>query len=66
MNRFWLSQRVHSAGGSGAASPRKNWKFDQLQGILGPYEMSIRVYSKVNVKYFNPLTYDSISKIVLF
>ena len=25
------------------------------------YEMGIRAYSKVNIKYFNPLAYDSIT-----
>jgi hypothetical protein len=32
--------------------------------ILRLYE--IGTYSKVNIKYFNPLTYDSITKIALF
>ena len=31
-----------------------------------PYEIGIGAYSKVNIKYFNPLTYDSITKIALF
>ena len=29
-------------------------------------EMGIKAYPKVNVKYFNPLVYDSIIKIALF
>jgi len=28
--------------------------------------MGIRAYSKVNIKYFNPLTYYSIAKLALF
>jgi hypothetical protein len=31
-----------------------------------PYEIGIGAYSKVNIKYINPLTYDSITKIALF
>jgi hypothetical protein len=32
---------------------------------LRPYEIGIGAYSKVNIKYFKPLTYDSITKIAL-
>jgi len=28
--------------------------------------MGIRAYSKVNIKYFNSLTYESITKLALF
>jgi hypothetical protein len=34
--------------------------------ILRPYEIGIGAYSKVNIKCFNPLTFDSITKIALF
>ena len=34
--------------------------------ILRPYEMGIRAYSNVNIKYFNPLAYDPLTKVVLF
>jgi hypothetical protein len=36
--------------------------------ILRSYKMDIRgySYSNVNIKYFNPLGYDSITKITLF
>jgi hypothetical protein len=47
-------------------APEEIGNLTNYREILGPYEMSIRVYSKANVKYFNPLTYDSITKIVLF
>ena len=52
MNRFWLSTGAHTAWDSGAN--------------LRPYEIGIGAYSKVNIKYFKPLTYDSITKIALF
>lgn len=35
-------------------TPEKTFKFYQLQGLLKPYEMGIKAYSKVN-KYLNPL-----------
>ena len=38
--------------------------FTKYRDILRPYE--IGAYSKVNIKYINPLTYDSITKIALF
>jgi len=40
--------------------------FTNYRDILRPYEIGIGAYSKVNIKYFNPLTYDSITKIALF
>ena len=30
------------------------------------HEMGIRTYSKVNIKYFDPLAYDYITKIAVF
>ena len=33
---------------------------------IWPYEMGIKAYYKVDFKYFNPLAYDSITKIALF
>jgi hypothetical protein len=40
--------------------------FTNCRDILRPYEIGIGAYSKVNIKYFKPLTYDSITKIALF
>jgi hypothetical protein len=37
--------------------------FTNCRDILRPYEIGIGAYSKVNIKYFKPLTYDSITKI---
>jgi hypothetical protein len=34
--------------------------------MLRPYEMGIGSYSKVNIKYFNTLGYDFITKIAIF
>ena len=33
---------------------------------IWPYKMGIRAYYKFDFKYFNPLAYDSITKIALF
>jgi hypothetical protein len=46
--------------------PYKFGNFTNYRDILRPYEIGIGAYSKVNIKYFNPLTYDSITKIALF
>jgi len=40
--------------------------FTNYRDILSLYEIGIGAYSKVNIKYFNPLMYDSITKIALF
>jgi hypothetical protein len=45
---------------------KKMLKFTKYRDILKPYEVGIRVYSNVNINYFSPLTYDSITKIALF
>jgi hypothetical protein len=63
MNRFWLLERAHTAWDSGAATP-KFGNFTNYRDILRPF--GIGAYSKVNIKYINPLTYDSITKIALF
>ena len=65
MNRFWLRQGAHTAWDSGAPTPIFG-NFTNYRDILRPYEIGIGAYSKVNIKYFNPLTYDSITKIALF
>ena len=64
MNRFWLSQGAHTAWDSSAETPHTN--FTNYRDILRPYEIGIGAYSKFNIKYINPLTYDSITKIALF
>jgi hypothetical protein len=46
--------------------PPKFGNFTNYRDILRPYEIGIGAYSKVNIKYINPLTYDSITKIALF
>jgi len=61
MNRFFRAQRVHTPGGSVAASPKKILKLDQLQDILKPYERVLKHILGVNIRYFNPLAYDSIT-----
>ena len=67
MNRFWLSQGAHTAWDSSAETPPyKFGNFTNYRVILRPYEIGIGAYSKVNIKYFNQLTYDSITKIALF
>jgi hypothetical protein len=68
MNRFWLSQGAHTAWDSSAETPHTSLEILLITGrdILRPYEIGIGAYSKVNIKYFNPLTYDSITKIALF
>jgi hypothetical protein len=66
MNRFWLRQGAHTAWDSGAATPQICKNFTNYRDILRPYEIGIEVYYKVNIKYINPLTYDSITKIALF
>jgi hypothetical protein len=43
----------------------ENLKFDQVQDILSHVEWGYTTYSKVNMKYFNPLAYDFITKIAL-
>ena len=43
----------------------ENLKFDQVQDILSHVEWGYTTYSKVNMKYFNPLAYDSITNIAL-
>ena len=63
MNRFWLAQRSHTAG---VQALNKFRNLTNYRDILRPYEMGTRAYSKVNIKYFNPLAYDSITKIALF
>jgi hypothetical protein len=45
--------------------PPKFGNFTNYRDILRPYEIGIGAYSKVNIKYINPLTYDSITKIVI-
>jgi hypothetical protein len=55
---------VHTAGGSCATNPMEIYKFCQLQEHFEAIcNRGNRAYSEVNVKYFNPLTYDSITKI---
>jgi hypothetical protein len=46
--------------------PPKFGHFTNYRDILRPYEIGIEAYSKVNIKYINPLTYDSITKMALF
>jgi hypothetical protein len=46
--------------------PSKFGNFTNYMDILRPYEIGIGAYSKVNIKYINLLTYDSITKIALF
>jgi hypothetical protein len=38
--------------------PPKFGNFTNYRDILRPYEIGIGAYSKVNIKYINPLTYD--------
>ena len=61
MNRFWLRQF-----GIQVLQPPKFGNFTNYRDILRPYEIGIGAFSKVNIKYINPLTYDSITKIALF
>ena len=50
--------------GLSRCKPPRNLEIDL--DILRPYEMDIRAYSKVNIRYFNPSAYNSITKIALF
>ena len=68
MNRFWLSQGAHAAWDSIQVlqQPGKLGSFTNYRDILRPFLIGIGAYSKVNIKYFNLLPYDFITKIALF
>jgi hypothetical protein len=42
----------------------ENLKFDQVQDILSHVEWGYTTYSKVNMKYFNPLAWNTTYHIV--
>jgi hypothetical protein len=56
----------YSLGGQVLQPPGKFGNYTNYRNILRPYEIGIGTCSKVNIKYFNPLTYDFITKIALF
>jgi hypothetical protein len=46
--------------------PPKFGNFTNYRDILRPYEIGIGAYSKVNIKYINPLTYELFFVIFLY
>ena len=62
MNRFCRDRWVHAAG-SRSCNPQRNvWNLTYYSDILRPYEIGIRAYYKVGIKYFNPLPYYYITR----
>ena len=70
INTSWLCPIGDSQGSLPQTSTRQDKllriQMSEFRGILSPYKMDIRAYSKVNIKYLNRLGYDPITKIDLF